>query len=139
MSVLSVFLLQIVWCAVLLVITDLIWLTLTRNLWQSQVFDIQRQPLQIRPSGAVLAYVALILAILIFAVQPAKTSREALWRGTVLGFCLYAVFDGTTLALFSKYRWSMAILDVVWGTFLCGFAAGVVHLSTNNIVEKQKS
>ena len=119
----SKFLLSLFWCAVFLLVMDVSWLTLNRNLWNSQVMAIQRSPLKIRLGGAMLAYVALILAVVAFAVQPSKTPQDAWGRGGLLGFCIYAVFDGTVLALFSSYKWSTAGMDILWGTFVCASAS----------------
>lgn len=105
---------------------DFIWLSLTVD------------PLYHRALGAVLAekpympaavvfYLIYVLGIVIFAVWPGLESgdwRMALIRGAAFGFFAYATYDLTNLATLKVWSLKISLIDMAWGTFLTGTAAG---------------
>lgn len=111
---------------------DFIWLSLTVD------------PLYHRALGAMLAekpympaavafYLIYVLGIVVFAVWPALESgdwRTALIRGAAFGFFAYATYDLTNLATLKVWSLKISLIDMAWGTFLTGTAAGASAVIT---------
>jgi uncharacterized membrane protein len=49
----------------------------------------------------------------------------------VLGLIVYGVYDLTNYSVFSKWSFKVAIIDIVWGTFLCGAVGTLTKLTLN--------
>jgi uncharacterized membrane protein len=109
---------------------DLFWL-MTRGEYHSRLFaDIQKSPLTIRFLPAVAVYLLIALAIWFFVFQVADSSvaknpGKAFAVGATLGFSMYGLYDLTNFATLKGYTLEMTLVDMAWGTFLSGTAAGV--------------
>ena len=109
---------------------DLFWL-MTRGEYHSRLFaDIQKSPLTIRVLPAAAVYILIALAIWFFVFQVADSSvaknpGKAFAVGATLGFSMYGLYDLTNFATLKGYTLEMTLVDMAWGTFLCGTAAGV--------------
>jgi len=109
---------------------DLFWLG-ARGEYHSRLFaDIQKSPLTIRFLPAVAVYILIALAIWFFVFQVADTSvaknpGKAFAIGATLGFSMYGLYDLTNYATLRGYTLEMTLVDMAWGTFLSGTAAGV--------------
>lgn len=68
-------------------------------------------------------YLIFISGLLYFAVNPAskdyRTSQAAL-RGAFFGFVTYATFDLTSQAVMRDWPTLITIIDLAWGSFICG-------------------
>ena len=109
---------------------DLVWLT-ARGEYHSRLFaEIQKSPLTIRFLPALAVYILIALAVWYFVFQVAATSvardpAKAFAVGATLGFSMYGLYDLTNYATLKGYTLEMTVVDMAWGTFLCGTAAGV--------------
>ena len=109
---------------------DLFWL-MTRGEYHSRLFaDIQKSPLTIRVLPAAAVYILIALAIWFFVFQVADSSvaknpGKAFAVGATLGFSMYGLYDLTNFATLRGYTLEMTLVDMAWGTFLSGTAAGV--------------
>ena len=109
---------------------DLFWL-MTRGEYHSRLFaDIQKSPLTIRFLPAAAVYILIALAIWFFVFQIAdksiaKNPGKAFAVGATLGFSMYGLYDLTNFATLKGYTLEMTLVDMAWGTFLSGTAAGV--------------
>jgi len=109
---------------------DLFWL-MTRADYHSRLFaDIQKSPLTIRFLPAAAVYILIALAVWFFVFQVAdksiaKNPGKAFAVGATLGFSMYGLYDLTNFATLRGYTLEMTLVDMAWGTFLCGTAAGV--------------
>ena len=109
---------------------DLFWL-MARAEYHSRLFaDIQKSPLTIRVLPAAAVYILIALAIWFFVFQVAdsniaKNPGKAFAVGATLGFSMYGLYDLTNFATLRGYTLEMTLVDMAWGTFLCGTAAGV--------------
>ena len=109
---------------------DLVWLT-ARGEYHSRLFaEIQKSPLTIRFLPALAVYILIALAVWYFVFQVATTSvardpAKAFAVGATLGFSMYGLYDLTNYATLKGYTLEMTVVDMAWGTFLCGTAAGV--------------
>jgi uncharacterized membrane protein len=127
---------------VTLMILDGIWLGwINRNTWSRQIQQIQNGvPVTFRPQWALIPYILLLVMIIwcvlpgaemnttVTSSQTATTTRErVLWYGFLAGFIVYGVFDGTMMAIFQQYQWSVALMDWAWGSILCCILAGTMY------------
>lgn len=53
-------------------------------------------------------------------IQISKTRIEAFFRGALFGLILYAVYQFTNIALVKNWPLKMALVDLMWGSVLCG-------------------
>lgn len=122
-----------------LVFLDFLWLGLLMN----EYYKDQAQTL-LRVSGgqwdvllwpAVGVYFFLAMAIQKFAVS--GTSVQSVFRGFLLGMCIYGVYDLTNLALLNGWPIQRSLVDMVWGSFLCATSAWVGFWGTT-ILTKNK-
>lgn len=122
--------------ALAFVILDAIWLgTVAKSFYFTQLAGLLRD----KPDLGVAAvfYVIYIAGIVYFAVTPALHGggmTKALMNGALLGFLAYATYDATNLATLKGYPAAVAVVDVVWGTFLTGTAAAAGYLAASRLV-----
>lgn len=115
------------------VLLDALWLgTVAKSFYFTRLAGLLRD----KPDLAVAAafYVIYIAGIVYFAVLPALASggmAKALLNGAMLGFLAYATYDATNLATLRGYPAIVAVVDVVWGTFLTGTAAAFGYLAAS--------
>ena len=107
-----------------LVVGDLLWLSyFARTVFRPTLGPMLRDP----PiwTAAALFYLLYALGVVIFAVGPAF--RLASWRtaiayGALFGFFAYMTYDLTNLATIRVWTVRLAVMDVIWGTFVSGLA-----------------
>jgi uncharacterized membrane protein len=119
---------QIIILSLVLLVLDIIWIT---NIMQPRysiiVQNLTGKDIQFRYLPAILAYIIMIFGIYYFAVKDKKSSYDALVDGCLLGLVMYGVYDTTLYAVFPIDDTNTAILDVVWGMFVCGITAYISH------------
>jgi uncharacterized membrane protein len=82
------------------------------------------------PIPAIIFYIVYIIGLVVFAVQPALTSKslvEAVWRGALLGFVCYATYDLTNLATLKNWSRTLTIIDLIWGTILSCLVVSITY------------
>jgi uncharacterized membrane protein len=109
---------------------DALWLGSRFSYYQNLFVDIQKSPLTIRFLPALAVYILIALAIWYFVFQVAsesvsKNPAKAFAVGATLGFSMYGLYDLTNYATLKGYTLEMTVVDMAWGTFLCGTAASV--------------
>lgn len=93
----------------LLILFDLPWLLLNADAAQRLVFRIQGSDLKLKMAPAFVVYLALAYLV---------TKTESVMEAFKVGMAVYAVYDFTNLAMFSKYPVAFALMDTVWGGVL---------------------
>lgn len=112
--------------AVLMLALDAFWLTV-RNAYHNRLFEaVQGSPLQMRLLPAIGVYLLLPTIVYLAAVKNATSLSDAAKRGALTGFLIYAFYDLTNYATFSRWTLHMTLTDTLWGTAICalGGAAG---------------
>jgi uncharacterized membrane protein len=110
--------------AILLVVIDSIYLTLIKDYFNKQVQVIQGSPLKINMLGALITYIFLIFGLNYFIIKPKRSVQDAF----LFGLVIYAVFETTNLALFSKWSWLTVLIDSLWGGILFALTTYFVQL-----------
>ena len=115
---------QFIGTAIFMLALDLVWLTPNSKFHADLIKSVQGSAAILRPVPAALVYILIPAAVLFFAVNPAKSSKDAAFRGAALGLSMYGLYDLTNLASLKGWTTEMGIKDTLWGTVLC--AAGAV-------------
>lgn len=104
---------------------DAVWLTARLDYHMKFFKSVQGSDITVRLIPALLIYILIPVAVVYFAVAPSKTLKDAVLSGLFLGFAMYGVYDLTNLATLKGWNLEMTLIDMAWGTFLCGSAAAV--------------
>jgi len=108
--------------ALLFIVVDAFYLFSTKELSGRVIADVQRVALQMKPLGAVVVYLAVAFAYLMFA------RGGSIQKAFALGVTTYAIFDFTNYAIFKKYPLWFAVMDTVWGGILFAVVAYIDKL-----------
>lgn len=116
---------------------DLLWLGVAaRGFYQKHLGYLMRTP--INWTAAIIFYLVFIVGIVFFAVKPAmeaQSSVRALVYGALFGFFTYATYDLTNLATIKNWPVIVTVIDLAWGTFLCGAVSWVSYLLSQKFLQ----
>ena len=112
-----------------LLVLDAVWLlVVSKALYQKAIGFLM--PAKVSLGIVALVYVVFALGLTYFVITPALSGGISLWnavlRGALLGFVIYAVYDLTNLATIKGWPVWISVVDVLWGTLLAGVATGLV-------------
>lgn len=106
-------------------IIDIVWLGfISRNLYQEKIGGLLKA--DVSWTAAIVFYLLFIVGIVFFVIQPAlakESWRYALFAGGFFGMITYATYDMTNLATLKNWSLLITIVDIVWGTVLCGLTS----------------
>jgi len=110
---------------ILLFFIDLMW---TSQPFHKQLYEqIQSSPLIIDKRAVAAFYLLAPLAFIYFIKPLSKTKKEAFFYGLTIGFLMYATYDLTNKAIFTKYTWDYAIKDIAWGSLVFGVVSYLIY------------
>jgi uncharacterized membrane protein len=80
------------------------------------------------------AWFCIALGIYIFVIpcihqKKIKTWWQIFLVGALFGFVVYGTYNFTTLSIFPTLPFHIILLDVLWGSILCGAVSTIFHLS----------
>lgn len=118
--------------AVFFIILDLIWFSVAGNFFKAEIGSIAR----LHPDGswnvrmvpAFLVYLLMSVGIYVFVTAHAEGVLSAVLLGGLFGLVGYGLYDLTNLATLSDWTVRFVVVDMVWGTVLCGAVSGVVYM-----------
>ncbi len=106
-------------------VIDAIWLsTLGRSYYVSEIGSLLKTSPNLPVAG--LFYGLFIAGLLYFVINPALVEdsvRRAAFSGAFFGLVCYATYDLTNLSTMKGFTWRIALIDIVWGTFLTTIVA----------------
>jgi uncharacterized membrane protein len=108
--------------AIVFVIIDGIFLTMMKPYFENQVKLVQGTGLKVNITATLLCYVFLIFGIYYFIIQPNKSVQDAF----LFGIVIYAVYETTSRALLTKWKWSTVFIDTLWGGILFALTAWIM-------------
>lgn len=110
-------------------IIDLVWLgVVARGFYRSQMGNLMRA--DVNWTAAMAFYLIFVAGIVALAVWPAvqeQSAGKALGLGALLGLVTYAAYDLTNLATLRDFPLPMALVDLCWGTVLCGAVSFITY------------
>jgi len=107
---------QILAIGLLMVILDACYLFFSKPMYENQYISIQRVALQIKPIGALAAYIAMAVGLWYFVLKTPKANVYL--EAMILGFVVFGTYNATSYALLKKFRPELAALDTVWGILM---------------------
>jgi uncharacterized membrane protein len=110
-------------------IIDILWLGLiSKNLYQEKIGQLLKE--DVNWTAAILFYLFFIVGMLFFVIYPALVKRSwkyALFVGIFFGMTTYATYDMTNLATMKDWSVLITVVDILWGSFLCGATSLIVY------------
>jgi len=115
---------------------DLVWLgVIARGFYRDQIGSLMAE--SINWGAALLFYLLSIAGIVFFAVLPALDAgswTKALLLGAAFGFFTYMTYDLTNLATLRGWPLTLVVVDIAWGTILCGTVATLSYFIGTRVV-----
>lgn len=110
--------------AIILIITDFVYLKVIQKYFLNQVRLVQGSEPNINYLGVVLCYLFLIVGIYYFIIKSRKSVNDAF----LLGIVIYGVYETTNYALFKNWSIITVIIDTLWGGLLFAFTTYIVNI-----------
>lgn len=114
-------------------ILDMIWLGwVAKNIYAEQLgFLMKKSNGVMTPNwtAAAIVYFFITLGIMSFVLPKANGSlyQACIW-GALFGAVTYGIYDFTNLAVLQNWPLKITLIDLIWGTFLCGSTSLVAML-----------
>jgi len=112
-----------------ILILDYLWLgVITKNFIIKEfgnLINVKNGSIKVNLFVGILAWLAIVLGCLIFSVLPSETLTKTIVLGATFGMISYAIYDLTNLTFIKDYPLKFALVDILWGTFLCSVVSGV--------------
>lgn len=109
---------------------DSIWLGfVARDLYRSQIGFILKDKFNL--IAGLIFYLIFIVGLVFFVINPAESWEYALFAGMFFGFISYATYDMTNLATIKNWPLLLTIIDIIWGSLLCGMTSLISYLLFN--------
>jgi uncharacterized membrane protein len=105
---------------IILLLIDSVFLFSISKFFQSQIISVQKTPVKYDIIAIVLCYFFLSLAFNYFIVD--KKSSNIL-DPMILGLVIYGVYETTSKALLSEWKWSTVLIDTIWGSIFFGLVS----------------
>ena len=110
------------------VLIDLVWLMwIARSTYVAEMGTLLRKEPQL--PAAIAFYLLYAAGLVFFAVVPGLKSGsvlQGLFLGAALGLVAYGTYDLTNLSVVEGFNLRIALIDLLWGTFLSGITAALV-------------
>lgn len=123
--------------AALLIALDAVWFKFASDFFKNEISTIARISLagewSVLLLPAVLVYCAVAVGIVVFVLPRVGGVTDALMFGALFGALLYAVYDLTNLATLSAWTLRFALVDILWGAFLCSVVTTAIYLVSNKL------
>lgn len=77
----------------------------------------------------IILYLLMAFGVVYFVNPKSGIEVTNLLKGAFFGFLLYGVYDLTNYSLLKDFSLKLAVVDMIWGTFLLGivsFIAGII-------------
>jgi len=116
-------LLKLVTILISLLILDSLYIGLQYGSLKKIYERVQKSPLTINFIGAILCYIALVFLLYYFILSKKKKILDAF----LLGLAVYAVYETTNYATFTKWPIHLVIMDTLWGGILFSITTKIYY------------
>ena len=100
---------------IFMLIVDFIWIIINRKRYNESIKKATGQDIKLSFFGIILSYTSLIFSFIYFS-KKLNNNIDI----TILGICLYAVWNTTNMAIFKDWSYITALIDTIWGGVLFG-------------------
>ncbi|WIA23426.1 hypothetical protein OEZ85_000181 [Tetradesmus obliquus] len=104
---------------IVFVLLDYAWITTASSVYQSHLKPILKP--DVDAVAALLSWICIVAVNQVF-VLPSIIGRSAFYclgQGALMGVLLYGTVDLTNCALLTGWSWTVALVDMAWGTTAC--------------------
>jgi len=108
-------------------VLDIVFLSFQRNTFETQIFAIQKEKIQLNIPSAIVCYFFLLVGLYYFILKDRKSPLEAM----LLGLVIYAVYETTTYALLKNWKLQTVLTDTLWGGTLFYLTTYFTYLFSN--------
>jgi uncharacterized membrane protein len=120
---------------VVFILIDSIWLGfIARNLYRKQIGFLLKEKFDMKV--ALIFYLFFIAGLVFFVLNTAIINQSwqyALFAGLFYGFITYATYDITNLATIKDWPVMLTVIDIIWGSFICGTTSIITYYIVMNI------
>jgi uncharacterized membrane protein len=117
------------------ILIDSIWLGLiAKKLYKKQIGFLMKENFDMKV--ALIFYLVFIVGLVFFVLNNAIINQSwqyALFAGMFYGFITYATYDITNLATIKDWPVMLTVIDIIWGSLLCGTTSIITYLIAVNI------
>ena len=107
---------QIVLIGILMALLDACYLFFSKPIYENQVVTIQRVAMEVKPLGALAAYVAMAIGLWFFVLK--SPTSDVYIQAMTLAFAVFGTYNATSYAILKKFRASLALMDTIWGMLM---------------------
>jgi uncharacterized membrane protein len=93
---------------------DTLYFSMMYRYMNKTIEKLQRKPMMIRYSSALVCYLAMTVLFVYFIVLQKRTIREAFF----LGFLVYLIYETTNFAILKDWPLTLVWIDSIWGGIL---------------------
>lgn len=115
---------------VIFIVVDAFWLGLVApKFYKKHLGHLMAEKPNFIAAG--IFYLVYILGTVYLIILPAVNANSigtAFLTGAIFGFVAYATYDLTNLATLKNWSIKVTVVDLIWGTFLSSFIAGMTSL-----------
>lgn len=116
---------------ILTLLSDLFWLgVLNAKIAQNQIRDVQNKEVNVKKFPALLASMLVSLGTTVFCLKDEAWTPGGQAFAALYGLVVFGVYDLSNYAVFDDYKLTFALVDVVYGIFLCS----IVYFSVSSTI-----
>ena len=109
---------------------DFFWLGfIARKLYRNQIGFLLKETFSM--GVALIFYVIFVAGLIFFVINKAveiNSWQYALFAGMFYGFITYSTYDLTNLSTIKDWPIFLTVVDILWGTVLCGLTSFLSYL-----------
>ena len=117
-------------------VIDVVWIGMVASkLYQDQIGFLLKERFNL--PVALGFYAVFIVGLMFFVIVPALDRGSwqfALLAGAFFGLITYATYDLTNLATIKNWPVVITVIDIAWGTLLCGATSLISYLIIQRFV-----
>ena len=115
---------------------DLLWLgVIARGFYHDQMGHLMKP--SVNWPAAIAFYLVFLVGLVVLVIWPAveqQSLARAIALGALFGLVTYAAYDLTNLATLEGFPLKVAVVDLIWGTVLCGTISAVTYLASTRVL-----
>lgn len=117
---------------VIFLVIDFFWLRYAaKTMYDNQIGFLLREKFNL--TAAFVFYIFFIAGLAFFVIAPASSWQYALFAGMFFGAVTYGTYDITNLATLKDWPLKLTIIDIVWGSLLCGITSFLTYLIITSV------
>ncbi len=112
---------------IIFLVIDFFWLRIiAKKMYDAMIGSLLRDEFNL--TAALIFYVFFIAGLTFFVILPADSWQFALLAGAFFGTLTYGTYDMTNMATLKGWPLQLTVIDIIWGSFLCGLTSLLTYL-----------